>query len=204
MPPDETKTNLGPAGISNRNPHNAVSKPARTRRTASGRQLSRRERERAQTLARLCRAIQRRRDGGMSLRKALKWPSWYWRQDRRYRCDHSRRVQISRGSLTRFYYAWRRSGKSLDAFELGYKVKFRMPARGQVRAFIRSCSTSRSLQAAYRNFSGRGKSVPAWLLIRGIPRHAKRVIKAAQRRRRQHETALREIGRTVRRMEGRV
>jgi hypothetical protein len=109
------------------------------------------QRERCQLLHRLCLAIERKRERGRTLRQALRWPGWYWK-NRTYRCDPTRKIQISRGTLKNCYYIWRRGGKTAASLSLRYGTSAIPIPQNDVLRFVRSCLApgACSLEAVYR------------------------------------------------------
>ena len=96
------------------------------------------ERERAERLHRICRAIERRRAGGMLVRKAVQYHSWFCKHNP-YRTAPHIKARFSSATLVVLYYHWRRSGKSPDCFELHYVTRLAPVTPKQMRRFVRAC-----------------------------------------------------------------
>ena len=110
------------------------------------------QRERAIRVHRFFETIERRRQRGMKLSKAFHWLRWWCRQpDRVYRCDPSRRMRLSPGTLKRLYYKWRRDGRTPEALKLEYWTRQKIDAcHVQQCVRVALAPSFRSLRSAYR------------------------------------------------------
>ena len=96
-------------------------------------------RERAERLHRFCKAVERRRAAGMSLRKAVRYFAWFWK-DRPYRTAPHIKARFSKPTLVALYYRWRRNGKSPDCFELHYAGRLPPVTAEEIRRFADACA----------------------------------------------------------------
>jgi hypothetical protein len=134
-------------------------------------------------LQRICKSIERRRAGGQSFRRAVRYAAWYWRE-RTYRAAPKVKVKLSRHTIRTLYYRWRRSGKRLGCFALQYKTRCCPVSRSLVGQFLRSCAAPGicSLAAAWARLQPAGVSIRA--LTEATPEALRLAIRAALRERR--------------------
>jgi hypothetical protein len=102
-----------------------------------GAPLSPWQKERANRLHRICAAIERKRHEGQTLHEALLYPVRTWNgQD----LNTGKPFRLSRGTLTRLFYHWQKSGRCAECFRLGYRAKKRTLSARNLRDFIRGAS----------------------------------------------------------------
>ena len=94
--------------------------------------------ERAERLHRFCKSIERRRAAGVSVRKAVTYFAWFWK-DRPYRTAPHIKARFSGTTLVQLYYRWRRNGKSPVCFVLHYAERMAPVTREQMRRFLGAC-----------------------------------------------------------------
>ena len=96
------------------------------------------QRERARRLHRLCKAVERRRSAGISVRKAVRYFAWFWR-NRPYRTAPHIKAKFKRPTIVALYYHWRRNGKSPDCFAQRYGGRLGPVTRREMRRFLGAC-----------------------------------------------------------------
>ncbi len=134
------------------------------------------ELERARRAHLICLCIERRQANGKSLKEAIYWPSYAWRSQF-FRCDSSRPIRLSRSTLIRLYYQWRRGGKCLAALSLGYPPRLRLPAATLTKIVERVlASKAKDLRAAWRDTPDCPAGYSALLSALGL--EARKAIKA--------------------------
>lgn len=129
------------------------------------------QRERSQTLHRVCRRIDRRINEGEKITSVLRRYSRLWR-GRFYRIDPHRRVRLSYPTLVRIWYRWNRTSRSPEAFHLRYSPvasKF-SPSLG--RKFVRICAAKNtdSFSAAARKLIPDRRKSQFWSVYSGVMR----------------------------------
>ena len=95
--------------------------------------------ERAALLHRFCQTVDRRRAAGVSVRKAVKYFAWFWK-DRPYRTAPHIKARFSRPTLVALFYRWRRAGKSPDCFALHYSDRLAPVTAEEIRRFADACA----------------------------------------------------------------
>lgn len=105
--------------------------------------------ERANRLHRFCKSVERRRAAGVSVRKAVEYFAWFWR-DRTFQTAPLIKVRLSKSRLVVLYYEWCRGGRSPKCFLLNYGTRRPPVSQGQVRRFVRACGRAVSLAHAAR------------------------------------------------------
>lgn len=162
--------------------------------------------ERARLLHRICAAIQKRRDAGQSLKSAIKQPAWYWSKPRFYRCDKTRRVQLGRGSLLRFYYHWLENGRSPEAFTLGYVIKRQPVTRKILRRFLKACAMpgSRSMSHGCRRMQPRPRGTFGRAITAALSPNVRATIRRIFGERRKLLLRDRQIARKILNLEARL
>jgi len=143
-------------------------------------------RERANRLHRFCKTVERRRAGGMSVRKAVKHFAWFWK-DHPYRTAPHIKTKFSRAALVCLYYRWRRNGKSPECFALHYGDRLPPVTPEQIRRFVRACGTGGAVsisQAA--RLAGFERAIACRIRAR-LPARLVRRIKGVFKERRQAE-----------------
>jgi hypothetical protein len=107
----------------------------------------------------------------MTLMQALKQPAWWYSKPRFYRADHNRRIHLSRRTLIRRYYTWKRNGKTPSSAMLRYRSGRPKIAAGEVQRFAMACLKPGicSLYQAYAVLKRPGGSVHG--LRHGLPKN---------------------------------
>src|SRR5579884_629334 len=98
--------------------------------------------ERARRLHKVCIGIEKSIRKGHTLRRAMRWSLRTARNQGFYRADASRRIRVSRGTLLRLYYQWKRNGRCQQAFALRYRTPHKFDlSPSQLREFINVASS---------------------------------------------------------------
>ena len=142
------------------------------------------QRERTERLHRFCKSIERRRAAGVSVRKAVTYFAWFWK-DRPYRTAPHIKARFSGTTLVILYYRWRRNGKSPACFVLRYSDRMAPVTREQMRRFLGACGKAgtESLSQA-TTLAGLGRAAACRIRTR-LPRPLVRQIKGNFKERRQ-------------------
>ena len=140
--------------------------------------------ERAERLHRFCKSIERRRAAGVSVRKAVTYFAWFWK-DRPYRTAPHIKAHFSGPTLVSLYYRWRRNGKSPACFALHYADRLAPVTLEQMRRFLGACGKAgtESLSQA-TTLAGLGRAAACRIRTR-LPRPLVRQIKGNFKERRQ-------------------
>lgn len=109
------------------------------------------QRERARRLHFIFLRIERRRAAGQSLRRAVRWFAWYWK-DRTYKCDPHRAMRFSSNTLVRLFYRWQNGGRTPEALVLHYRSGRSKLGPAKLTQMARACATPgvRSFLEAWR------------------------------------------------------
>ncbi|MDB6023326.1 MAG: hypothetical protein JWQ04_3183 [Pedosphaera sp.] len=112
--------------------------------------------ERCRRLHRICRNIEGRIQRGQSLRKSVRWFTWYW-ASRFYRCDKTSPAKFCAQTLLRIYYQWRDNGKSPDAIALRYRGTRPKLSPDALQRFLNAAivGDARSFKAAWQRMDPR-------------------------------------------------
>ena len=151
--------------------------------------------ERRQRLARICHCLDRRRANGKRLHESLVWFAWRWKA-RTYKCDPTRKIRFSYGTLNRIYHDWLRAGRTPAALELRYRRGNRKASRGQVIELAGHCLApeTRSFSEAYRKLVAPGATESAYRYAMPVRLRAALAKLLAHRRREQAlERAARQL-----------
>jgi hypothetical protein len=128
----------------------------------------------------------------MSVRKAVKYFAWYWR-DRPYRTAPHIKARLRRSTLVNLYYHWRRNGKSPNCFGLHYGDRLATITVEEIRRFVDACGEAgtASLGQAAR-LAGFERGRDRRILAR-LPGPLVRRIKALFKERHQGQLQAREV-----------
>jgi hypothetical protein len=125
-----------------------------------------------------------------------------------YRSAPGRSISLSEGTLDRLWYRWQKAGRDPRAIELGYKA-----ARMEVTAGITEGICQRAGQQDIESFSkllrlvcnGSATRVPSRRTVeRAIPEPKRRAIVALMRSRRSAASAVRKIGRELKKAQAKA
>lgn len=94
--------------------------------------------EHAARVHRVCGYIQRSRDSGQKLIESIKRVARFY-LDRYYHCDPARPIRLRPGTLIRFYYLWKKSGRTPEAVTLRYKPSPRKLDPALLSRFVDAC-----------------------------------------------------------------
>lgn len=157
--------------------------------------------ERADRLHRFCKSVERRRAAGVSVRRAVEYFAWFWR-DRSYRTAPKIKAKFSRSRLVVLYYLWLRSGRSPGCFVVNYGGRRAPVTAEQLRAFVGALARAGSLADAAR-IAGFQDGRPERLLGRLPGRlivRLKRFFKERAKVAAQDQAAILGLGRELRRL----
>lgn len=112
------------------------------------------QRERARRVNRICRCIEGRLARGQSLRRAVRWFAWYWR-DRHHRSDPARPIRLGAETIVRLLRQWRAGGRTHQAVALRFRPGLQTLTPGNVLELARLglAPGVRSLRAAYEQLA---------------------------------------------------
>ena len=110
--------------------------------------------ERAQRLQRACRSIETRLARGEQNRRAFRRVAKY-QHGRPFRCDPSRTMRLSEGTLRYLFPRWKNGGKVSAAFQLHYRPRISAIPAPVLVCFAEFCANNRlrSLASAWAQFS---------------------------------------------------
>ena len=153
-------------------------------------------RERARMLQRICQSIERRRERGQTVRKAVVYFGWYW-HGRSCRTAPGIKVRLGATALKNIYYRWRRSGKKIESFQPNYRLRPVVDA-ALVSRFLDACAAAGvgSMTAAWGRLNAGGVSLRA--LVAALPARKRLAIRAAHRSRRDLMAKDRALGQKIR------
>jgi hypothetical protein len=97
------------------------------------------KKEDALRMHRLFLGVASRISQGQTLRRAFKGPAWWFSKPRFYRCAPSRRMRLTRGTLLRRFYAWKRGGRTPDGVALKYRSGLAKIEVAHVQKFALAC-----------------------------------------------------------------
>jgi hypothetical protein len=149
-------------------------------------------RERAERLHQFCKTVDRRRAAGVPVRKAVTYFAWFWK-DRPYRTAPHIKARLSRSTLVRLYYRWRRNGKSPDCFALHYVDRLPLVPLEIVHAFLAACATPGVIHwsQALRLTDLKGLSFPR--VFSALPERARQTIRETFTARRHAQIEVRKL-----------
>src|ERR1017187_8932789 len=148
------------------------------------------QRERAERLHRFCKSIERRRAAGVSVRKAVTYFAWFWK-DRPYRTAPHIKARFIRSTLVKLYYRWRRNGKSPACFVLHYADRMAPVTREQMRRFLGACRKAGTVSLSQATtLAGLGRAAACRIRTR-LPGPLVRRIKGIFKERRKAELETR-------------
>lgn len=150
------------------------------------------QRERARRLHRVCTAIESAQQAGKPLRVALRY-SVRSARHAHYRSEPSRAIHLSRPTIIRAYYTWRKHGRNPHALALGYRSANTVTLTpGQIRKFTRAASAPgvRSVEPAIRQLA-QALCCSARTIRRKLPAPLARALRGLHRARAIHAAAER-------------
>lgn len=145
--------------------------------------------ERATVLQGICTGIEERRARGESVSQALRHVAC---RGKRFASDPRRRPHLSRSTLRREYYHWRRSGKGAECFRLAYAPDLPAVSNDTTRRFVLACALAgvTSTSQAWRVLSDpKEKLARIW---NALPQRTRAAIRKAHSERRAAEKAAKQ------------
>lgn len=128
--------------------------------------------ERTRRVHRICGCIERRLARGQTLEQSVAYFVWYHAHSV-YHCDPARPFRLSRKTLVRLFYQWKKGGRTPQAIALHYRPARAKLSQPKLSRFVQSClaSGTGSYRAAFTRLKKPAATVSAYQ--KALPRSAR-------------------------------